>query len=170
LWPRLGGVLVWAFRKGLLSHPVRFRGRNAGDPARMTNLFAIGRDNAGGRLVIRRGRLDVEWDYARDNEVLVQRMMAAMREVADVYGGTFAPLASWDAFRRVITVHPLGGCRLSESAREGVVSLEGEVHGYPGLHVADGSVVPSSIGFHPAMTIAAISERIADAVAAGFSS
>jgi cholesterol oxidase len=169
LWPRLQGILVWAFRKGLLSRPLRFRGRNAGDPARMTNLFAIGRDNAGGRLVLRRGRIDVEWDYARDNEVLVQRMMAAMREVADVYGGTFAPLASWDAFRRIITVHPLGGCRLSESAREGVVSPEGEVHGYPGLYVADGSVIPSSIGFHPAMTIAAASERIADAVASSLS-
>jgi cholesterol oxidase len=169
LWPRLRGILVWAFRKGLLSHPVRIRGRNAGDPARMTNLFAIGRDNAGGRLVLRRGRLDVRWDYARDNDVLVQRMMAAMRDVADVYGGTFAPVASWNTFNRIITVHPLGGCRPSDSAHEGVVSLEGEVHGYPGLYVADGSVIPSSIGFHPAMTIAAVSERIADAVASGFS-
>jgi cholesterol oxidase len=136
----------------------------------MTNLFAIGRDNAGGRLVLRGGRLDVQWEYARDNDVLVQRMMAAMRDVADIYGGTFAPLASWSAFNRIITVHPLGGCRLSGSAQEGVVSLEGEVHGYPGLYVADGSVIPSSIGFHPAMTIAAVSERIADAVASGLSS
>ena len=40
----------------------------------------------------------------------------------------------------------------------------GKVHGYPGLFVADGSVVPTSIGFHPAMTISALSEYIAEAV------
>jgi cholesterol oxidase len=40
------------------------------------------------------------------------------------------------------------------------------VFGHPGLFVADGSVVPTSIGFHPAMTIAGLAERIADAVVA----
>jgi cholesterol oxidase len=71
-------------------------------------------------------------------------------------------------FRRIITVHPLGGCRLAESPRDGVVSPEGEVYGYPGLFVADGSVIPTSIGFHPVMTISAVSERIADAVVSSF--
>jgi cholesterol oxidase len=48
-----------------------------------------------------------------------------------------------------VTVHPLGGCHLSESPEQGVVSVGGEVHGYPGLYVADGSVIPTAIGFHP---------------------
>jgi cholesterol oxidase len=63
-------------------------------------------------------------------------------------------------------VHSLGGCHLSASPDRGVVSPHGEVHGYPGLFVADGSVVPTSIGFHPVMTISAIAERTAEAVAA----
>jgi cholesterol oxidase len=53
---------------------------------------------------------------------------------------------------------------MADSPATGVVSAEGEVYGYPGLFVADGSVVPTSIGFHPAMTIAGIAERTADAI------
>lgn len=167
-WGRLERIVPWAFAKGLLSRPSRLPAPHAGDPNRMTNLFAIGRDNANGRLRLRHGRLDIVWDYARENQVLVNRMLQAMKEVGDVYGGTFAPLVTWNIFKRIITVHPLGGCHLSESRENGVVSPEGEVHGYPGLYVADGSVIPTAIGFHPAMTISAVAERTAEAVVAGF--
>ena len=168
LWPKLGDILRWAFRRGLLSGPSRFRGPGAGEAARMTNLFAIGRDSADGVLRLKRGRLDVVWPYERENRALIDRMETAMRRVAAVYGGTFGTLVTWNAFRRIITVHPLGGCGLAASARDGVVSPEGEVHGYPGLYVADGSVIPTSIGFHPVMTISAVSERIADAAVSSF--
>jgi cholesterol oxidase len=168
LWPRLGLLLRWAFRKGLMSRPARFRGAHAGDPARMTNLFAIGRDSAGGVLRLKGNRLDVAWQYERENRALVERMTRAMAEVAGVYGGTWAPLVTWNAFRRIITVHPLGGCRLSDSPRSGVLTPEGEVYGHPRLFVADGSAVPSSIGFHPVMTICALAERAADAAVSSF--
>ena len=165
LWPLMEWIIPWAFRSGYLTKPARSR---AGDPARMTNLFAIGRDNANGRVRLKRGRLDIEWDYAHENRELTQKMLAAMQEVADVYGGTFAPLITWNIFNRIITVHSLGGCHLSDSPQGGVVSTHGEVHGYPGLFVADGSVIPSSIGFHPVMTISAVSERIAEAVVSSY--
>jgi cholesterol oxidase len=96
--------------------------------------------------------------------VLISAMMLAMNEVNRVYGGSFAPLVTWGMFKKILTVHPLGGCSLSHSPGTGVVSPEGEVHGYPGLFVADGSVIPSAIGFHPALTISAIAELIAEAV------
>lgn len=168
LWPRLGRLIPWAFSKGLVSRLSRFPVRNAGPPARMANLFAIGRDNANGVIRLKRGRVDVEWDYARENRALIDRMISAMKDVSDFYGGTFAPIISWAGFKKTITVHPLGGCRLSESPDTGVVSSQGEVHGYPGLFIADGSVIPSSIGFHPVMTIAAVSERIAEAVVGSY--
>jgi cholesterol oxidase len=164
LWPDLERILPWAFRRGLLSHPAFLPGPHAGDPSRMTNLFAIGQDNANGRIHLKNDGIDIEWDYEAENRPLIAKMSAAMQEVADFYGGTFAPLATWNIFRKIITVHSLGGCHLSESPTEGVVSPHGEVHGYPGLFVADGSVIPTSIGFHPVMTISAISERIAEAV------
>lgn len=167
VWPLLGWLTPMAFKTGLLTTPRR-PGPNAGDPARMTNLFAIGRDNANGQMRLKRGRLDITWDFERENRPLIERMTAAMKEVSDIYGGTFAPLMTWSIFRRITTVHSLGGCHLSDSPEAGVVSPEGEVHGYPGLFIADGSVIPTSIGFHPVMTISAVSERIAEAVVNSF--
>jgi len=99
---------------------------------------------------------------------MTDAMIQAMDSVADVYGGTAAPLYTWTAFQRIVTVHPLGGCHLSETPERGVVSLDGQVHNYPGLYVADGSVIPSSIGFHPVMTISAIAERLAESVVSSF--
>ncbi len=168
LWPHLDEAIVRAFGRGLLSHPSRLPARHAGDYRRMTNLFAIGRDNANGRVCHRKGSLDVRWDYAAENRVLVEKMERAMREVAQAYGGTYAALSTWSLFRRIITVHPLGGCNLSESPGDGVVSPHGEVHGYPGVFVMDGSVIPTSIGFHPVMTISALAERCAEAVVSTF--
>jgi cholesterol oxidase len=168
LWPLMNRLTPWAFRKGFLSQPSKLPGANAGDPARMTNLFAIGRDNANGLIRLKKNGIDITWDYERENRELVEKMDTAMREVSEIYGGTYAPLISWNIFRRITTVHSLGGCHLSDSPDTGVVSTEGEVHGYPGLFVADGSVIPTSIGFHPVMTISAVSERIAEAVVNSF--
>lgn len=164
VWGRLETLVPWAFAKGLLSQPSRLPAPHAGDASRMTNLFAIGRDNANGVINLKANRLDIHWDYAKENEQLINRMTDAMREVGDFYGGTFAPLISWNVFKRIITVHSLGGCHLSDTPERGVVSTRGEVHNYPGLFIADGSVVPTAIGFHPVMTICALAERIAEAV------
>lgn len=168
LWRKLEWVLPWILKKGWLSHPAKRPGPNAGDPSRMTNLFAIGQDNANGRVLWRAGKLDLEWDFEAENRALIERMEAAMQEVGDHYGGTTACLATWYLFKRIISVHALGGCHLSESPDRGVVTPRGEVHGYPGLYIADGSIIPTSIGFHPVMTISAVSERIAEAVAASY--
>ncbi len=167
LWPLFAAAVPTALRLGLLSRPLRVPWRKPLDPDRTTFLFAIGQDDAGGTLRLRRGRLDVEWDYADRNEQLIARMNEAMTAVNREYGGTFAPLFTWLLFRRIATVHSLGGCRMARSSDRGVVSPEGEVFGYPGMFIADGSVVPTSIGFHPAMTISALAERTSDHVLAG---
>lgn len=161
VWGALGTVLRGAFRLGTLSQPLPLPLPGAGDPARMCNLFAIGRDNGGGRMRLRNGALDIEWNYAEENAELIAAMDAVMEKIAAASGAKYAPIPTWTVFRRPVTVHPLGGCHLSESPERGVVSVRGEVHGYPGLHVADGSVIPTGIGFHPVMTISAVCEHIA---------
>jgi cholesterol oxidase len=40
-----------------------------------------------------------------------------------------------------------------------VVDDVGRVHGYPGLHILDGSIVPTALGVNPSKTIAALAER-----------
>jgi cholesterol oxidase len=169
LWPHLGRMIASAFEHGLLSEPHGIPGipkANASDPAHMINLFAIGRDNAGGVISLKDDVLDIDWDFAGQNPLLIERMTTAQRALAAALGGTYAPLPTWEIFRRPLTVHSLGGCALGDTPALGVVSPRGEVHGYPGLYVADGSVIPTAIGFHPAMTIAAVAEHIAEAAAA----
>lgn len=50
---------------------------------------------------------------------------------------------------------------MAESPRHGVVDAWGEVHGRPGLFVADGSVMPGPVGPNPSFTIAALADRFA---------
>lgn len=139
------------------------------DPRRATAVFAIGRDSATGRMVLRgraRRRLDVVWAYEQENRALVEAMTKTLTELAHAYGGELSLSPTWNLARRTLTVHPLGGCVMADTPADGVVSPDGEVHGYRGLFIADGSVIPGSIGFHPALTIAAVAERIAEAVVA----
>jgi cholesterol oxidase len=57
-----------------------------------------------------------------------------------------------------ITAHFLGGCPTGASADDGVVDDQFRVHGYPGLMVLDGSVLPGNPGVNPSLTITAIAE------------
>ena len=57
------------------------------------------------------------------------------------------------------TAHLLGGCPMGLDAHAGVVDMYCAVHGYPGLYVVDGSVMPGNPGVNPSLTIAAIAEH-----------
>ena len=63
--------------------------------------------------------------------------------------------------KRVITVHPLGGAPMGATTAEGVCDTYGEVYGYPGLYVLDGSLMPGPVGANPSLTIAAVADRAA---------
>jgi choline dehydrogenase-like flavoprotein len=62
---------------------------------------------------------------------------------------------------RLLAFHPLGTARADADAGRGVVDGDLQVHGVQGLHVADGSVVPSSLGVNPQITIMALATRLA---------
>lgn len=57
------------------------------------------------------------------------------------------------------TAHILGGCPVAASPEKGVVDGNHQVHGYPGLYVCDGSVIPANLGVNPSLTITAMTER-----------
>ena len=48
---------------------------------------------------------------------------------------------------------------------EGVCDEHGEVFGFPGLHVLDGSAMPGPVGANPSLTIAAVADRACDHIA-----
>ncbi|MFC0115102.1 FAD-dependent oxidoreductase [Kibdelosporangium aridum] len=58
-----------------------------------------------------------------------------------------------------VTGHPLGGCPLGTNPATSVADLRHRAHGYPTLHIADGSTIPHNLGVNPALTITAMAER-----------
>jgi choline dehydrogenase-like flavoprotein len=62
----------------------------------------------------------------------------------------------------VYCAHPLGGCRMATSSDLGAVDDTGAVYGYEGLYCIDGSIIPTSLGVNPSLTISAVSERCAE--------
>lgn len=57
--------------------------------------------------------------------------------------------------------HPLGIARADARPTHGVVDGDLAVHGVRGVHVADGSVVPSALGVNPQLTMMALAARLA---------
>ena len=49
---------------------------------------------------------------------------------------------------------------MGDDAASGVVDARGQVFGYPGLYVVDGSVIPVNLGVNPSLTITALAEHI----------
>jgi choline dehydrogenase-like flavoprotein len=62
---------------------------------------------------------------------------------------------------RLEAFHPMGTARMDADPDRGVVGTDGAIHGASGLYVADGGLLPSSIGVNPMMTIIAMASRVA---------
>lgn len=60
--------------------------------------------------------------------------------------------------------HQVGTCRAGADPATSVVDGAGRLHGHEGIWIADGSVLPTSLGVGPALTIAAHALRVADFV------
>ncbi len=58
--------------------------------------------------------------------------------------------------------HPLGTCRLGVDPRTSCVGLDQQAHDTERLYVCDGSVMPSSLGVNPQLTIMAMALRSAE--------
>ncbi|MGH2841779.1 MAG: GMC family oxidoreductase [Solirubrobacteraceae bacterium] len=123
-------------------------------------FLMIGRDAAKGRMRLTPifGCFDIRWRKA-DSAELFENMRRAAGELAEAAGATSFFALDAGPLGKFITVHPLGGCPMSGDSATGVVNDAGKVHGYEGLYVLDGSIVPTAIGVNPSKTIAALAER-----------
>jgi cholesterol oxidase len=124
-------------------------------------IIAMGRDFANGRLSLKGDLLECDWTRKKSQEYF-DRVRAAGKAMAKALNGEYLDNPSYTLLHQVLTAHPLGGCPMGFTRDDGVVDSYGEVFGYPGLYVIDGSVMPGPIGPNPSLTIAAISDRAAD--------
>ena len=126
-------------------------------------ILGMGREYPQGRMSLRDGLLDVEWSFDRARPYF-NHVRSTMSKIAHGLEAELEDNVLWN-LSTVVTSHPLGGCPLGATAAEGVVGPEtGQVHNYPGLHVADGSVMPGTVGPNPSLTIAALANRFADGI------
>jgi cholesterol oxidase len=122
-------------------------------------LLGMGRDTPDGRLYLEDGFLQNSWTM-KTSQRYYDSVKASMQAIAEATGARFVDEPLW-YFKRVITVHPVGGCAMARTPERGVVDTYGQVFGYPGLSVADGSVLPGPVGPNPSLTIAALANRFA---------
>jgi cholesterol oxidase len=126
-------------------------------------LLGMGRDVPEGIMSLKDGGLAVDWRKNGSSKAYFERVRDISRQVAEELGGTFLDNPIW-LLSRVVTVHALGGCPMGRDEREGVVDAHGRVFNYPGLHIADGSVMPGPVGPNPSLTIAGLADRFADTI------
>jgi cholesterol oxidase len=126
-------------------------------------VLAMGRDVPDGEMRLKRGDLDLHW-RSQSSSAYFARVERTLHQIAEALE---AKLTDWPLiplFKRLITVHPLGGCPMGCAPEEGVVDNRGQVFGYPDLYVVDGSVMPGPVGPNPSLTIAAFANRAAEAM------
>jgi len=86
---------------------------------------------------------------------------AGAREVYLGLPGGVTPERARARDLKLMAFHPLGTARADARPGHGVVDGDLRLHGVQGVHVADGSVVPSSLGVNPQLTIMALATRLA---------
>jgi cholesterol oxidase len=128
-------------------------------------LLGMGRDIPDGRMRLsrRHDRLIVDWSL-KSSRAYFDRMSETMELIAHALGGHYMESPTYRTLRRVVTVHPLGGCPMGRTPAEGVVDDYGRVFGYDNLFVTDGSVMPGPVGPNPGLTIAAFAERAVERI------
>jgi choline dehydrogenase-like flavoprotein len=151
----------------------------------MRGLAVIGglvHDKGGGQIRRGPGREPILW-YRMDPGDLrkVRHLITVLGEIAFAAGAklVYPPVFGISGLRDVqelrrmehepldprriecIAFHPLGSARMSHDSSLGVVREDGQVHGVEGLYVADGSILPTSIGVNSQEPVMAMATSIA---------
>ena len=155
--------------------------------ASMMCVAAMGRESAIGRFRLGgfgettlRVRREDGSDFTDDeiyNEIR-RRLDQFAERLTDKPGNRFInpfigkPAAAFNA-KSIGLSHPLGGCPMGNSTRDGVCDEFGRVFDssqggdesvYPGLYIADAARIPTALGVNPSLTISALALRTADAL------
>ncbi|KQO61400.1 GMC family oxidoreductase N-terminal domain-containing protein [Curtobacterium sp. Leaf261] len=135
--------------------------------------LAMGTDSSAGRIVLdRRDHPRILWAGSGSQSVYA-RQLDDLRALSNAEEATFVGNPRRALLQRgvpaatPITVHPLGGAVMADDVDRGVCDADGRVFDpaggvHDGLLVADGALVATSTGSNPALTIAALAERIAE--------
>jgi len=131
----------------------------------------MGQDDATGRLKlggIDGDQIDLGWDQPIAQQNLWADIEMLLREFSSAMGGRYIAMPGWQGLlgkKKLVVVHPLGGCPIGTTHENGVVNEFGQVFDasqpaasktvLPGLYVVDGAVIPGALAVNPTLTISA---------------
>jgi choline dehydrogenase-like flavoprotein len=138
-------------------------------------------DRSRGFVRERAGRVEIRYDLLPEDVASFKRGIELMTELywaagaktvfqpiegaSPLHDGDPGPLPGRDRLRAgeltLMAFHPLGTARADSRRERGVVDGDLKLHGAEGVYVADASVVPSSLGVNPQITIMALASRLA---------
>lgn len=136
--------------------------------------LVMAHDGSDGTMVLEDNRLRIKWPGVGKRAIFAEAN-EKLKQATDPLEGVYVsnPLWSERQTESLVTVHPLGGCTMSDDAEHGVVNHKGQVFSgnsgaqvYEGLYVSDGAVIPRSLGVNPLLTISALAERCCEFIAA----
>jgi choline dehydrogenase-like flavoprotein len=155
------------------------------DFGRVASIGVHLHDHSEGRVGLRAdGSLRLSYRLADEEARLLQFGIARAAEIhfaagaVEVYPNvgpvpvlTAERLPEFEAMRlrasdlRLEAFHPMSTARMGADPELGVTAPDGSVHGAEGLYVADASLLPTSVGVNPMMTIIAVATRVARSLA-----
>ena len=125
-------------------------------------------DSDNGKMSLNaKGDLTIDWEGV-GKEKIFQKASDNLLKATKALGGTYIKNPVWNETFDfdLVTVHPLGGCIMGDTAETGVTNHIGQVfHGesgndlYPNLYVTDGAIIPCALGVNPLLTISGFAER-----------
>lgn len=142
-------------------------GVSTGAVANTQTFLVMAHDDSCGEISLVDDRVRIAWPDCGKQSIF-DRINQELHRATEALGGTYVKNPMWSERlgKSLITVHPLGGCSMAETAELGVVDDRGRVFSgrsgsevHPGLYVSDGSVMPRSLGVNPFLTISALAER-----------
>jgi hypothetical protein len=105
----------------------------------------------------------IRFEYVIRDE-LRSRVLEMRRRVREALGSHRVLQMTYDVSLNL--GHPCGTCRMGLDPQSSVVDQDCRVHGIENLYIVDGSVMPTSGGTNPSLTIAANALRVADRIQA----
>ena len=151
----------------VLKHPVDFLRTKIVPGVARRSIVLLTMQSEDNRMRIKLGRnfftlfrkdLVCEHDEQRRIKPVVNIAHAVTRRLAQKVGGIPLAMVNESLLNIPGTAHFMGGVPFGNSAEEGVIGLNCEVHHYPGLFVVDGSIMPANPGVNPSLTISALAE------------
>lgn len=184
--PGLGAVAVPGWGPAHAARMTRFR--------RLSSLIALTRDGAertvsSGCVTVRRdGGVSLRYALTDADAARVRasieaaarvQLAAGAQEVHTLHTSPLVVRRDADLVRLrsasvasnrvgLFSAHVNGTCRMGTDRRTSATSPDGALHGARGVHVCDGSLLPTAPGVNPQATIMALATVIADHLAARF--